>query len=101
MRCAEKPPIPGWQFVEAVDLVLADPGEPIGEVGLRVQAGEFGAFDQGHGISDIVATRVGPGKQVILATDADRAHGAFGGIVIDGDANDLGDVLPIRLCCDS
>ncbi len=37
---------PGEQLVDAVDLVVGDAGERVGEPGLRIDAVELGGFDQ-------------------------------------------------------
>ncbi len=40
---------PGHEFLEARNLVVSDAGEHIGELGLRIDAIEFGCFDPSTG----------------------------------------------------
>ncbi len=39
--------MPGKQLVDAVDLVVGNAAENVGEPGLRIDAVEFGGFDLG------------------------------------------------------
>lgn len=77
-------PVPRQQFVQAVDLVIMDAVEEVGKIGLRIEAVQLGGFNDGHGSSECLSTGVCPCKKPILASNSNRAQGAFGGIVVDG-----------------
>ena len=69
--------------MEPVDLVILDTVEHIGEVGLRIEAIQFGRFDNGHRAGQRFGTGVRPGKEPVLPADANRAQGALGGVFVD------------------
>lgn len=79
-------PVPRQQLVDPVDLVIVDAVEDIGEVGWRIEAVELGGLNYGHGAGKGFATGVRTGEEEVFAADHDRFDGAFGGIVVDGDA---------------
>lgn len=63
MRCRWEPSTPTrQQFVEPVDLVIMDAVEDVSEIGLRIEAVEFGGLDDGHGAGQGFRTGIGPCK---------------------------------------
>jgi hypothetical protein len=42
--------------------VLVDAGQDVGEVGLRIEAIQFGRFDDGHRASQRFSAGIGPGE---------------------------------------
>jgi hypothetical protein len=50
---------------------------------LRINAVQFGGFDEGVGNRRRVATAFGAHEEIILSADGDAAHGAFGDVVIE------------------
>jgi hypothetical protein len=63
--------------------VFSDAGEQVGEVVLRIETVELGAFDQRVDRRGAAAAGIGAGKQVILAANGDAAQRALGGIVVE------------------
>src|SRR6184192_3415164 len=55
----------------------------VGEVVLRVETVEFGAFDQGVHRRGAPAASMGAGEEVILAADRDAAQRALGRVVVE------------------
>lgn len=53
-------------------------------------------LNQGHGPGERLAAAVGPGEELVLPADPDRAHGALGWIVVDRDASVLEEQLEGR-----
>lgn len=51
-------PVPRHQLVDAVDLVIMDTGEDVGEVGLGIEAVELDGLDDGHRTGEGFATGV-------------------------------------------
>ena len=60
--------------------------EHVGEIGLRIEAVQLGGLDDGHGAGERFAAGVGTREEPVLPADADRAQGALGRIVVDGNA---------------
>jgi hypothetical protein len=52
--------------------MVGDAGEHIGDIMLRVESVELGAFDQRIDRGDAAAAGIGAGKQVILAANSNR-----------------------------
>ena len=65
--------MPGQQFGDLPGRVIGDAGEHVGKIVLRVEAVEFGAFDQRVERSGAAAAGIGAGEQVILAADRNRS----------------------------
>ncbi len=63
-----------------------DTVEDIGQPGLWIEAIHLGRFDEGHRSGQRLATAIGSREEPVLPTDADRAHGALGRVVVDADA---------------
>ena len=60
-----------------------DLGECLTEIALRVHIVEPGGLHDGvHGCGPVAAA-VGAGKEVVLASKGDAAHGVLGNIVVD------------------
>lgn len=58
----------------------------VGDIGLRIKAIHFGAFDECHGASEGFSAGLGTGEQPVFLAETYGPDGAFGGIVVDGDA---------------
>src|SRR5712691_9512214 len=56
--------MPGW--------VVGDAGEQVGDVELRVEGVELGAFDQRVHCGGAPAAGIGAGEQIVLAADRNR-----------------------------
>lgn len=65
--------------------MIVDPGQDVGEIGLRVEAVHLGGLDDGHRTGQRFGTGVRPCKEPVFPPDANRAQGALGWIVVDGD----------------
>ena len=65
-------PVPGQEFGNAPRWMIGDAGEQIGEIVLRVEAVELGAFDQRVDRGGAAAAGIGAGKQIILAANRNR-----------------------------
>jgi hypothetical protein len=76
-------PVPGGEFTDAVDGMVADAGQNIPEIGLRIKAVELGRLDQGVDDGGAFAAAVGAGEEPVLAADGERPDRTFGGIVVD------------------
>ena len=72
--------VPGRQFVDTVDRVVGDAGEHLGQVGLRIEAVQFGGFDDGVDGGGALAAFLGAGEQPVLSSQGEGADGAFGGV---------------------
>ena len=59
--------------------------EHVGQIGLRVDAVHLGGLDDHHGASQRLRTGLGAREEPVLAADSNRAQGALGCIVVDGD----------------
>src|SRR5204863_9562950 len=79
----ERLPVPGQEFGDPAGWVVSDAGEHVGEIMLRVETVELGAFDQRIDRGGAAAAGIGAGKQIIYATNRDTAQGALGGIVVE------------------
>jgi hypothetical protein len=79
-------PVPGQKVGDASGRVVGDPGQDIGEIGLRIDAVELCRLDQRVHSSCASATGIGPGKEVILAANSNAAQGALGRIVVEAEA---------------
>jgi len=55
-------------------------------LGLRIEAIQVGRFNSSHRACRRFGTGVRPGKKPFLPSDADKAQGALGWIVVDGHA---------------
>ena len=60
--------------------------EDVGEVGLRVEAVQLCRLDDRHGAGERLGAGVGAREEPVFSSDADRAQGALGRIVVDADA---------------
>ena len=78
-------PIPWQQFVEAVDLVVMDAVENVGQIGLRIEAVDLCGLDDRHGASQGFGPGISTGEEPIFPADANWAQCPLGGIVVDGD----------------
>ena len=66
--------------------MVVDARQHVGQIGLRVEAAQFRAFDQRHRARQGFASGIVARKKPVLPSDPDRAHGAFGWVVVDGHA---------------
>ncbi len=60
--------MPRQQFINTIDHVIRDAVKNVGEPGLRIDAVEFGRFDQRVGDGGRFATALGPHEEIILTT---------------------------------
>src|SRR5690606_15816329 len=74
---------PWQQIIDAVDLVVRDAGEGIGEPRLRVDAVELCGFDQGVGDGRGAATGEGSYEEIVFSAYGDGPHRTFGRVVIE------------------
>src|SRR5215207_9980389 len=65
-------PVPGKKIGDMPGRVIGDAGEQVGEIKLRVEVVEFGAFDQRVHRSSASATGIGAGEQPVFAADRNR-----------------------------
>ena len=90
----------GQEFVDvAVGMAVDDPGDDVGEVGLRIDGVEFAGFDQRGDDRPVLATAVGAGEERILTIEGDGADGAFDDVGVDLDAaivEESGEPFPSR-----
>jgi hypothetical protein len=63
--------------------VVCDACQDIGKPCLRIDAIQFGGFDQGVGDGDGFATGLRSDEEVVLSAQCEGAHSAFGGVVVD------------------
>ena len=75
--------VPGQQLVNAVDLVVGDAFEDLGEPGLGVDIVEPGGLDQGVGDGGGLAATRRAHEEIVLPAQGDRPHRAFGRVVVD------------------
>jgi hypothetical protein len=68
----ERLPVPGQEFGNARRQVVSNAGEHVGEVVLRIETVELGAFDQRIDRGGAAAAGIGAGKQVTLAANSSR-----------------------------
>lgn len=80
------PPVPGQELVEAVDFVIVDAGQDIGQVGFGVVVGEFGTFDEREDVGEVFAAGMGACEEPVASADGQWPDGSFGGVVVDGDS---------------
>ena len=66
--------------------MVVDAVEHVSEIGLRIETVELGRLDDRHGTGQCFAAGVGAREEPVLSTDADRAQGSLGRIVVDGHA---------------
>lgn len=80
-------PVPWEEVVELIGGVsVGHSGEDVGEPCMRLDGVEFRGFDErGHGCPAL-ASAIGAGEQMVLATERDRADGALDRIGIELDA---------------
>ena len=64
--------VPGQQLVDAVDLVVGDAFEDLGEPGLRIDVVEPGGLDQGVGDGGGPAAAGRAHEEIVLAAERDR-----------------------------
>ena len=79
-------PVPWEPFGAAGCDVVVDAGQNVGETGLRIEAVQRGAFDQGHGLGEGFTARVVARKKPVLSASSDQPQGPFGWIIVDGHA---------------
>jgi hypothetical protein len=65
--------VPGQEFRYAVDRVIGDAAQDVAEVGLRVQAVQFGRTYQAVDRSGALTARVRPGEEIVLPSESDGA----------------------------
>jgi hypothetical protein len=76
---------PGQEFVDAVlRMAVDDAGDDIGEIGLRIGAGQLAGFDQ-RGDGPMIRTAIGTGEECVLAREGQRPDGSLDNIVVDLD----------------
>lgn len=63
--------------------MVADQSQDVTEIGLRIEAVELGALDQGVDDGGALAAAVGAGEEPVLTADGERPDRTFGGIVVD------------------
>src|SRR5712692_6911138 len=71
-------PVPGKKIGDMPGWMVGDAGEQVGEIELRIEAVELGAFDQRVHRSGASATGIGAGEQPVFAADRDATQGALG-----------------------
>ena len=75
--------MPGKQFIEAVDLVIRDAAKNVSEPSLRIDAVEFGGFDQTIGDGRRLSTALGSHEEIIFPAQTDGSHGSLSRIVVE------------------
>ena len=77
-------PVPGQKLVEVPGRMVCDPGQHVGEPGLRIDVVHLGGDDQGVHDRGPVAAAIGAGEQPGLPPERDAAQGPLGGVVGQG-----------------
>ena len=78
-------PVVGEELVDFVVGVGWDFGEEIAEVGEGINFVALGALDEAVESGGGVASAFAAGEEPVFASDGQRADGAFGGVVVDGE----------------
>ena len=76
-------PAPRQEFGNLAGWVVGDKGEDVAKVTQRVEAVELAGFDQRIHRGGATAPGIGPGEEIVSATDRDTAQGAFGRVVVE------------------
>ena len=63
-------------------VAIGDAGERFGEIGLRVEAVQFGSRQDGYDRRGAVAALVAACEQSVAATESNSPHGIFGNIIV-------------------
>ena len=91
---------PGQEFVDlAVGMAVDDPGDDVGEIGVRIDAAELAGLDQRRDDGPVLAAAVGAGEQRILSVQRDRSDAALDDVGVDLDAavvEEAGEPVPAR-----
>ena len=78
---------PGQEVVDlAVGMAVDDPGDDVGDVGLRIDDVEFAGLDQRGDDRPVLAAAVGAGEERVLAIEGDGADGPLDDVGVDLDA---------------
>src|SRR5665213_2050046 len=90
-----------WQEIVdlAVGMVVDDPGDDVGEVGLGLDAAELAGLDERGDDGPVFTTGVGAGEESIFSVERDRADRALDDIRVDLDATVIDEAcqpLPAR-----
>lgn len=67
-------------------MIVDDPGEDVGEIGVRLDAGELTGLDERGDDRPVGAAAVRAGEESVLAVERNRPDGALGGVRVDLDA---------------
>ena len=73
-------PIPGEELVDAVDGMIGDAAEDVGEVGVRVEAVHPAGLDDGVEAGGALASGIGAAEEIVLPAENDTAQGSLGRI---------------------
>jgi hypothetical protein len=82
-------PFPRQEFVDAIDRMIGDAGENVGEPGLRVDAVELGGLDERIHHSGTVRPALRPGEQPRFPAEREAAQRPLGRVVRQADATIL------------
>lgn len=63
--------------------MIVDAVEDVGQVGLGIQAIQFGRLNQSHGAHQSFCTGIGPCKEPIFPSDSNRTHCSLGGVIVN------------------
>ena len=78
-------------------MAVDDPGEDVGEIGVRLDPVELAGFDERGDDRPVLAAAIGAGEERVLAIERDRPDGSLDGVGIDLDApvvEEAGEALP-------
>jgi len=74
-------PFPREQLFDAINRMVGDAGDDVGEPSLRIDVVHFCGFNERVHDGGAPAARVGTCEEIVLAAESERTNGAFGGIV--------------------
>ena len=75
-------PLVGKEFFDFSVGVCGDADEEIAEVGVGVESVAFGALDQAVEGGGGVSAELAACEKPVFSSDAERAYGAFGGVIL-------------------
>jgi hypothetical protein len=78
---------PRQQVVDlTIEMAVDDPGDDVGEIGLRLDSAELAGFDERGDDGPVLAAAVGAGEQRVLAIESDGTDCALDHVAVDLDA---------------
>ena len=82
-ECSVQVDVPGQEFLDAVNGMVGDAAQDVGQVGFWIQSVQFRGTQQGIHRGGALAACIGTCKQVVLASQRYRSQCTFRRIVVD------------------